>query len=68
VIDLDPKEAPFSDVVRTAQVLHTLWSRLPAELREDHGKTGLHILLPLAASARTPNPAPGRAARARRAA
>jgi len=24
VIDLDPKEAPFSDVVRTAQVLHTL--------------------------------------------
>jgi bifunctional non-homologous end joining protein LigD len=48
VIDLDPKEAPFSDVVRTAQVLHTLCESiaLPNYVKTT-GKTGLHILLPL---------------------
>jgi bifunctional non-homologous end joining protein LigD len=48
VIDLDPKEAPFSDVVRTAQVLHDLCEKigLPNYVKTT-GKTGLHILLPL---------------------
>ena len=48
VIDLDPKEVPFSDVVRTAQVLHTLCESiaLPNYVKTT-GKTGLHILLPL---------------------
>ncbi len=48
VIDLDPKEAPFKDVIRTAQVLHKLCEtiRLPNYVKTT-GKTGLHILLPL---------------------
>ncbi|MEP6731112.1 MAG: DNA ligase D [bacterium] len=49
VIDLDPKEAPFSDVIRTAQVMHQLCESigLPNYVKTT-GKTGLHILLPLA--------------------
>lgn len=48
VLDLDPKEAPFSDVIRTAQVLHRICeaSGLPNHVKTT-GKTGLHILLPL---------------------
>ncbi len=48
VIDLDPKEAPFSDVVRTAIVLRQLCASidLPHYVKTT-GKTGLHILLPL---------------------
>ena len=48
VIDLDPKEAPFKDVIRTAQVLHRLCETigLPNFVKTT-GKTGLHILLPL---------------------
>ena len=48
VIDLDPKEAPFSDVIRTAEVLHRLCDEisLPHYLKTT-GKTGLHILIPL---------------------
>jgi bifunctional non-homologous end joining protein LigD len=48
VMDLDPKEAPFSDVVRTAQVVHRLCEAagLPNYVKTT-GKTGLHILLPL---------------------
>jgi len=48
VIDLDPKEAPFSDVIRTAQVLHRVCDSvgLPNYVKTT-GKTGLHILLPL---------------------
>ena len=48
VIDLDPKEAPFRDVIRTAQVLHGLCETigLPNYVKTT-GKTGLHILLPL---------------------
>ncbi len=48
VIDLDPKEAPFSDVIRTAQVLHRVCESvgLPNFVKTT-GKTGLHILLPL---------------------
>ncbi len=48
VIDLDPKEAPFSDVVRTAQVLHRICESIGlANYVKTTGKTGLHILLPL---------------------
>jgi bifunctional non-homologous end joining protein LigD len=48
VIDLDPKEAPFSDVIRTAIVLHRICESvgLPNFVKTT-GKTGLHILLPL---------------------
>lgn len=48
VIDLDPKEAPFSDVIRCAQVLHRVCEAagLPSYVKTT-GKTGLHILLPL---------------------
>jgi bifunctional non-homologous end joining protein LigD len=48
VIDLDPKEAPFRDVIRAAQVLHRLCEAiaLPSYVKTT-GKTGLHILLPL---------------------
>ena len=49
VIDLDPKEASFSDVVRTAIVLRELCESIgyPSYVKTT-GKTGLHILLPLA--------------------
>jgi bifunctional non-homologous end joining protein LigD len=48
VIDLDPKEAPFSDVIRCAQVLHRVCESvgLPNYVKTA-GKTGLHIMLPL---------------------
>ena len=48
VIDLDPKEAPFSDVIAVARVLHELCEDvgLPNFVKTT-GKTGLHILLPL---------------------
>jgi len=48
VIDLDPKEAPFSDVIKTAIVLHRVCESvgLPNYVKTT-GKTGLHILLPL---------------------
>jgi bifunctional non-homologous end joining protein LigD len=48
VIDLDPKEAPFSDVIRCAQALRRVCESvgLPSYVKTT-GKTGLHILLPL---------------------
>jgi bifunctional non-homologous end joining protein LigD len=48
VIDLDPKDAPFSDVIRTARVLHRVCESagLPNYVKTT-GKTGLHIMLPL---------------------
>src|SRR5204862_6817635 len=48
VIDLDPKEAPFKDVVRCALVLKNLCDRIgmPAYVKTS-GKSGLHIMLPL---------------------
>jgi bifunctional non-homologous end joining protein LigD len=48
VIDLDPKEAPFSDVIRCAQVLHRVCESVGlANYVKTTGKTGLHIMLPL---------------------
>jgi bifunctional non-homologous end joining protein LigD len=48
VIDLDPKEAPFSDVIRCALAFRELCERIgmPSYIKTT-GKTGLHILLPL---------------------
>ena len=48
VLDLDPKEAPFSDVIRCAQSLHRICdaAELPNYVKTT-GKTGLHIMLPL---------------------
>jgi bifunctional non-homologous end joining protein LigD len=48
VLDLDPKEASFSDVVKVARVIHELCEEveLPNFVKTT-GKTGLHILLPL---------------------
>jgi bifunctional non-homologous end joining protein LigD len=49
VIDLDPKEAPFSDVIRCAQVLHRLCEQIGLQhYVKTTGKTGLHIKVPLA--------------------
>src|SRR4030088_1714443 len=48
VVVLDPKEAPFSDVIRSAQVLHRVCETagLPNYVKTT-GKTGLHIMVPL---------------------
>ena len=48
VLDLDPKEAPFSDVVRIALFLKELCDeiRLPSFVKTS-GSTGLHVLVPL---------------------
>jgi bifunctional non-homologous end joining protein LigD len=48
VLDLDPKEAPFSDVIRCAQVLHRICEScgLPNYVKTT-GKTGLHVMVPL---------------------
>ncbi|MGH2360968.1 MAG: DNA ligase D, partial [bacterium] len=51
VLDLDPKGAPFSDVVTVARELHRLLEeiRLPSYVKTS-GATGLHILIPLGAA------------------
>ncbi len=48
VMDLDPKDAPFSDVIRCAIALRELCEaiELPHYVKTT-GKSGLHILLPL---------------------
>ncbi len=50
VLDLDPKGAPFTDVVTVAHALHRLLEELalPSYVKTS-GATGLHILLPLGA-------------------
>ncbi|HET9274861.1 MAG TPA: DNA ligase D, partial [Gemmatimonadales bacterium] len=49
ILDLDPKGAPFADVVTVAQALHRLCERaeLPHFVKTS-GSTGLHVLVPLA--------------------
>jgi bifunctional non-homologous end joining protein LigD len=50
VLDLDPKGAPFTDVVKVALALRTILERLQLpSYPKTSGATGLHILLPLAA-------------------
>ena len=48
VIDLDPKDATFADVIKCATVLHRICQEigLPDYVKTT-GKTGLHIMIPL---------------------
>lgn len=48
VVDLDPKEAPFSDVVTIAKTLHQICEQagLPVFIKTT-GKSGLHVMIPL---------------------
>ena len=48
VVDLDPKDAPFADVVRLARALHALCEAvgLPSHPKTT-GQQGLHVLVPL---------------------
>lgn len=50
ILDLDPKGAPFSDVVKVARAIHKLCKRveLPHFVKSS-GSTGLHVLIPLGA-------------------
>jgi bifunctional non-homologous end joining protein LigD len=53
VLDLDPKEAPFTDVVRVAQIAHQLCQEigLPTFVKTS-GSSGLHVLIPLGGQCR----------------
>ncbi|HKY59547.1 MAG TPA: DNA ligase D [Gemmatimonadota bacterium] len=48
ILDLDPKEAPFENVVEVARSIHRLCKdiQLPAYVKTS-GSTGLHVLVPL---------------------
>ncbi|MBI2963955.1 MAG: DNA ligase D [Deltaproteobacteria bacterium] len=50
ILDLDPKGAPFADVIRVARAIHRLCQRieLPSFVKTS-GSTGLHVLIPLGA-------------------
>ena len=49
VLDLDPKEAPFRDVLAVARAIHELCEEIELpNFVKTSGSTGLHILLPLA--------------------
>jgi bifunctional non-homologous end joining protein LigD len=51
ILDLDPKGAPFSDVLRVAKHVHGLLAPLDApHFVKTSGQDGLHILIPLNAS------------------
>jgi bifunctional non-homologous end joining protein LigD len=48
VLDLDPKEALFSDVITVAQTLHALCEEIGLpNLIKTSGSSGLHVLIPL---------------------
>jgi bifunctional non-homologous end joining protein LigD len=49
VLDLDPKDAPFTDVVKVARAAHALCERieLPHYVKTS-GSSGLHVMIPLA--------------------
>jgi bifunctional non-homologous end joining protein LigD len=50
ILDLDPKGAPFADVVRVARELHGILDELALpNYVKTSGATGLHILVPLGA-------------------
>ncbi|HVE80973.1 MAG TPA: DNA ligase D [Candidatus Dormibacteraeota bacterium] len=49
VIDLDPEDIPFTEVVRTAQEVHKLLDQIGAvNYCKTSGATGLHVYVPLA--------------------
>jgi bifunctional non-homologous end joining protein LigD len=48
ILDLDPKQAPFTDVVRLARAIHRLCSEIGLDcFVKTSGSSGLHVLLPL---------------------
>jgi bifunctional non-homologous end joining protein LigD len=50
VLDLDPKGAPFTHVIKVARALHEILTKLRLEsFIKTSGASGLHILLPLGA-------------------
>jgi bifunctional non-homologous end joining protein LigD len=50
VLDLDPKGAPFTDVVKVARALHRILDDLELpSYPKTSGATGLHLLIPLGA-------------------
>jgi bifunctional non-homologous end joining protein LigD len=50
VLDLDPKGAPFTDVVKVARALYEIFQQLALDsFIKTSGASGLHILLPLGA-------------------
>jgi bifunctional non-homologous end joining protein LigD len=51
ILDLDPKGAPFTDVVTVARHIHRLLTRLDApHFVKTSGQDGLHVLIPLGAT------------------
>jgi bifunctional non-homologous end joining protein LigD len=53
VLDLDPKDAPFKDVVRVALATHALCEEIGLpNLVKTTGSSGLHVLIPLAGQCR----------------
>jgi bifunctional non-homologous end joining protein LigD len=53
ILDLDPKDAPFSDVIRVAQTTHALCDQLGLpNLVKTSGSSGLHVLIPLGCQCR----------------
>jgi bifunctional non-homologous end joining protein LigD len=53
VLDLDPKGAPFADVVAVAQTAHALCEEIGLpHLVKTSGSSGLHILIPLGCQCR----------------
>ncbi|HEV2083620.1 MAG TPA: non-homologous end-joining DNA ligase, partial [Gemmatimonadales bacterium] len=53
VLDLDPKDAPFSDVIKVAQTLHALCKEIGLpNLVKTSGSSGLHVLIPLGGQCR----------------
>jgi bifunctional non-homologous end joining protein LigD len=53
VLDLDPKGAPFADVIEVAQALHALCEEIALpNLVKTSGSSGLHVLIPLGCQCR----------------
>ncbi|MFL5401610.1 MAG: DNA ligase D [Gemmatimonadales bacterium] len=53
ILDLDPKDAPFTDVIRVAQTTHALCEEIGLpNLIKTSGSSGLHVLIPLAGQCR----------------
>ncbi|HEV8454794.1 MAG TPA: DNA ligase D [Gemmatimonadales bacterium] len=53
VLDLDPKDAPFSDVIKVARTMHALCEEIGLpNLVKTSGSSGLHVLIPLGCQCR----------------
>ena len=52
ILDPDPKEAPFTDVVKVARAIHELYRQIGLDsFVKTSGKTGIHVLVPLGGQA-----------------